>query len=127
MGKTAERLEWQRNYRKKTANASTKKYEKTKKGKLVRTYRNMLSRTKGILKKKVHLYGGLPILDKEDFYSWSLENKDFHETFEKWVESGYEKRFSPSIDRLDTSEGYVVGNMRWVTHSENSREGGKNA
>jgi len=55
MSKTTEpfdRLSWQREYRKANGNASTKKYERTKKGKLMRTYRNMESRAKGIVKGK---------------------------------------------------------------------------
>lgn len=48
----------QRKYRQKTSNLSTKVYEKTLKGYIVRTYRNTTSRVRGILKKKAHLYEG---------------------------------------------------------------------
>jgi hypothetical protein len=115
----------QRLARKANNNFHTKKYEKTKKGKLMRTYRNMKSRVEGILKKKSHLYEGLDILDKDSFYLWSLSNEDFHRLFKDWEESGYNLKLSPSIEREDTSIGYVEGNIRWITHSENSRNGGK--
>lgn len=107
-------------------NKHTLKYEKTLKGKLVRTYRNMKSRVEGILKPKSHLYEGLPILSKEDFYDWSLSDESYLSLHRDWVDSGYEKKLSPSIDRKDSSLGYVVGNIRWLTHSENSRLGSKN-
>ncbi len=45
----------QRENRKITNNIYTRRYEKTKKGFLVRLYRNMQSRTNGIQKKKYHL------------------------------------------------------------------------
>jgi len=116
----------QREYRKKNSNACTKKYERTKKGKLMRTYRNMQSRVSGIVKQKAHLYSGVDVLTREEFYEWSLNNEDFNALYEQWVLSGYDKKLSPSIDRIDTSLGYVIGNIRWLTHSENSRLGGIN-
>lgn len=66
---------------KKNNNSVTKTYERTIKGKLVRTYRNMLSRVSSILKKKSHLYQGLDILDKEEFYDWSLQNENYLRLF----------------------------------------------
>jgi hypothetical protein len=118
-----ERLAWQREYRKQTNNMWTKKYEKTKSGKIMRTYRNMKSRIVGILKKKAHLYSGLELLPKEDFYTWAFKDQSFNLLFNDWVQSGYCKKLSPSVDRIDTSLGYILGNIRWVTHSENSRLG----
>lgn len=103
----------------------TKKYEKTKSGKLMRTYRNMLSRVVGILKSKSHLYGGLTIMSREEFYQWSLDNKDFHTLYDEWVDSNYSKKLSPSIDRINSSLGYTVDNVRWITYSENSRLGAR--
>lgn len=102
---------------------NTKRYEKTFNGYLMRTYRNMKSRVKGVLKKKAHLYEGLEILDKEVFYTWSKSNEDYIKLHKEWTDSGYEARLVPSIDRVDSSKGYVLENMRWITHSENSRLG----
>lgn len=121
--KLAAQRVWQREYRIKNNNLCTKRYEKTKKGKLVRSYRNMQSRVCGIVKTKVHLYGGLDLLDRETFYAWSLSDPSFNTLFDAWEKSGYNKKLSPSIDRIETSIGYVLGNIRWITHSENSRLG----
>jgi hypothetical protein len=116
-------LSKQQQYRKNTNYSVTKKYEKTLMGKLVRTYRNMYTRVSGILKTKQHLYMGLEILSREDFYKWSLENKDYMALHKDWVDSGYDRKLSPSIDRINVSKGYVLENIRWVTHAENSRLG----
>ena len=113
-------LEKQRQKRKDTCNAVTKKYERTKKGKLMRTYRNMQSRVTGIIKNKRHLYDGKGIVARDEFYDWSLSQSEFHRLYDDWVKSGYKNTLSPSIDRIDTNLGYVSGNMRWLTHSENS-------
>lgn len=114
-------LEKQREYRRANGNAVTKRYERTKKGKLMRTYRNMQSRVSGILRKKAHLYKGLEILDREDFYEWAMASPEFHNLYDGWVSSNYKCGASPSVDRVDPSKGYTLDNMEWVTHSENSR------
>ena len=113
----------QRERRQLSNNANTKKYEKTKKGKLMRMYRNMLSRVDGIQKKKAHLYAGKEILTRDQFYEWALSSYQFHALFDTWEKSDYDRRLSPSVDRIDSRLGYTVDNMEWVTHSENSRRG----
>lgn len=118
--------QWQRKYRKENGNQSTNKYEKTVDGFLVRKYRNMLSRVTGIQKLKAHLYKGKTLLDKEVFYEWSKQNKTFKKLFKEWEKSLYNRKLCPSVDRIDSSKGYTLENMEWVTHSENSRRGSIN-
>jgi len=119
-------LEYQRQYRRNNNNAVTKKYEKTKRGKLMRIYRNMVSRVTGVQKAKYHLYQGRCLLGKEEFYDWALNSPEFHALFKAWQSSGYDRKLAPSVDRVDSSKGYELSNMEWVTHSENSRRGSKN-
>ena len=114
-------LERQRKYRKNNNNKITKKYEKTKKGFLMRTYRNMKSRITGVQKKKYHLYKNLELLDKNEFYNYSLNNSSFNILFENWENNNYSQKITPSIDRIDSNKGYTLDNIRWITHSENSR------
>ena len=118
-----EELEKQRARRKANGNAATHKYEKTQGGFLMRVYRNMKSRVTGVQKLKAHLYVGLPIISKEEFYAWSKINLQFLSLFKQWEKSGYSRLLTPSIDRIDSSKGYEIENIRWLTHSENSKEG----
>jgi len=111
--------ERQRLYRVDNNNEKTRSYEKTVNGYLMRTYRNMKSRVTGVLKKKRHLYEGLPILEKEEFYRWS-NSSNFIELFTQYKESGWLFKLAPSIDRVDSSRGYTVDNIRWLTLSQNS-------
>ena len=115
----------QRLRRKLNNNKNTKKYEKTKKGFLVRCYRNMLSRVTGVTKNKNHLYLGLSILDKEVFYNYSINNEYFNNLFNNWEKSNYDRKLTPSIDRIDSSKGYLLDNIQWITFSENCKRGAK--
>lgn len=120
-----ERNAWQRERRKMNGNAATKKYEKTVNGFLMRTYRNMKSRVDGVQKKKRHLYEDKPLtISKELFYAWSKNNAAFVLLFGAWEAEGYDRKLTPSIDRINPQRGYEAGNIRWITHSENSRLGG---
>lgn len=115
--------EWQRNARKKNGNSWTHRYEKTPGGFLMRKYRNMESRVTGVQKQKFHLYKGLAVLPREIFYKWSLSHPIFQNLFGEWVKSDYQRKLCPTVDRIDPSGGYILENMEWVTHSENSRRG----
>lgn len=116
-------LEKQRINRKKTGNATTKKYEKTRNGFLMRTYRNMKSRVCGVTKNKNHLYLGLSLLEKNVFYEFSKSNLVFNQLYIEWVKSGYQRSLTPSIDRIDSSKGYDIDNIQWLTFAENSIKG----
>lgn len=121
--KTADRLKYQRERRKMTGNSAIKRYEKTLNGFLMRVYRNMRSRIKGVQKEKFHLYQGKFLLEKEDFYQWAKNDESLKKLFEEWKQSGFQRKLSPSVDRKDPEKGYFLENMEWVTHSENSRRG----
>jgi|32_taG_2_1085360.scaffolds.fasta_scaffold84018_2 hypothetical protein len=113
----------QREYRQRTKNSCTTKYEKTPNGYLMRKYRNMKSRVNGIQKLKHHLYLGKELLSKEEFYEWANSSTEFISLFNNYVNSGYDMKLAPTVDRIDSQRGYTIDNMRWLTHSENSRNG----
>ena len=101
----------------------SKMYEKTPKGFLMRTYRNMQSRVTGVQKKKAHLYLGLSILSRADFYAWAWDNVEFWRLYKRWAATDFDRKLTPSINRIDTTEGYILGNIEWLTHSANSALG----
>tara|TARA_R110002096_G_scaffold250275_1_gene442723 strand:- start:37 stop:429 length:393 start_codon:yes stop_codon:yes gene_type:complete len=101
--------------------SNNRRYHKTKKGKLMLTYNNMTRRVTGYV--KPHLYKGLDICSRDVFYDWSLNNESFNYLYIDWVNSGFKRALSPSIDRIDTNKGYVSENIQWITLSENSKKG----
>lgn len=118
---------YQREYRIKNDNLCTNKYEKTINGFLMRKYRNMESRVKGIQKLKNHLYKGLDLLDRKQYYQWAKSSKTFKYLFKTWIENDYDRKFCPTVDRINSLKGYHLSNMEWITHSENSRRGALSA
>ncbi len=117
---------WQRQRRKELGNATTHKYEKTQEGFLMRKYRNMQSRVTGVQKLKAHLYKNLYLLPRKEFYYWATHEDQFHKLWVEWVDSQFDRKLCPSVDRIDSSKGYTLENMEWITHSENSRRGAIN-
>lgn len=113
----------QRMRRKQNGNIHTLKYEKTKKGFLVRLYRNMQSSVTGVQKLKHHLYEGKSLLDRDIFYNWALNNPVFNKLFDEWESQSYPRRLCPSVDRIDSTRGYELDNMEWVEFHENCRRG----
>ena len=113
----------QRENRVANGDVHTKKYEKTKSGYLMRSYRNMLSRVTGVQSKKAHLYEGLDILEKDSFYEWSINDPIFNMLFDEYEKSDFDTRLAPSVDREDSSLGYNLDNMRWLPHWRNSQLG----
>ena len=117
------KLRRQRESRSANGNLYTKRYEKTPRGFLMRAYRNMKSRVTGVQKLKFHLYEGKSLLSKEAFMGWALDHPIFKELFDTWTQAGYERRLTPSVDRISSAEGYELVNMEWVIQSINSSRG----
>lgn len=103
---------------------SHRRYRKTPQGYLMQTYTNMMGRVTGHV--KPHLYKGLDIIPREEFYEWALKDSTFTDMLANYRAMDYDQRFAPSVDRIDTQYGYVIGNIRWLTHSQNSSLGGQN-
>lgn len=59
-------------------------------------------------------------LTKAEFYAWAKDNPIFLKLYNHWVESGFDRSLSPSIDRKDVSKGYFLDNMQWITMKQNN-------
>lgn len=75
----------------------------------------------GIQKLKAHLYKGKYLLPRKEFYQWAINQDTFHKLWSVWVNSKYDRKLCPTVDRVDPKKGYELSNMEWITHSENSR------
>lgn len=122
-----------------------REYDRSLEGLVHRRYRDMKSRIAGKPQ-----YGdrwkGLELLPLADFIRWSLYavDSDYPALWERWstgedipkmqitsttgqtipilwAHGPYQTLLSPSIDRIDSTKGYIIGNMQWLTRSEHMK------
>lgn len=91
----------------------------------MRLYRNMQSRVNGVQKQKHHLYRGKYLLPRKEFYAWAKPHPEFQRLWINWEHSEYDRKLTPTVNRIDSGRGYKIDNMEWLTHSENSSLGAK--
>jgi len=69
---------------------------------------------------------GKELLSPQEYSLWLRNNiDDFERIYKLWEDSGFQRKYTPSIDRIDNNGSYTSNNMRWVTHSDNSKKGAK--
>lgn len=91
-----------------------KNYRRTKQGWLQECYVRMRKRVEGKTKHtSAHVWKGLPICSKEDFYAWALTRKDFDHCWRNFSRNP-NTRNRISIDRIDHKKGYLLPNMRFL-------------
>jgi hypothetical protein len=60
------------------------------------------------------------LCSKEEFIQWSKKTEsEFIKLFNEWIESKCEYRMVPSIDRIDSTRGYSIDNLQWLTQRDN--------
>ena len=66
-----------------------------------------------------------PLYTIDELREWLLDQPLFHELYEKWVESNYNKELKPSCDRKDDSMGYSLDRLQLMTWEKNNSKGNK--
>ena len=97
-------------------NEEVKKYHETKKG-LIADLCNSQKRTS---KRRNH---SAPDYSLSELREWALSQSVFHELYDSWVISGYDKWLRPSFDRLDDYKPYTFDNLQIITWRENDEKG----
>ena len=64
-----------------------------------------------------------PEYDRIWLTKWAIEQPNFQVIFDRWVKSGYDKDYTPSIDRKDNYIGYTKDNIQLMTWKENNDKG----
>ena len=63
---------------------------------------------------------GKPILPRDVFYTWARNNPEFLRLYKRWFSSDFDRKLTPSVNRMNSSKGYTLDNMEWMTNSQNS-------
>ena len=61
-----------------------------------------------------------PEYDKQEYYLWFTNQENCSTLYQAYVESNYDTKLKPSVDRKDDSKGYSFSNIRLVTWRENN-------
>ncbi len=68
---------------------------------------------------------GKGFLSKSKWLEWCYKKENyskFVDIYNNWVQSDYTRKLTPSIDRISSKKGYVIGNLQWLTLSENCKK-----
>lgn len=82
-------------------------------------YRGMNRRTRGKGTKRPDLYKGLPIMPKEVFFGWAQNHPHFLKLYKQWVNCNFDRKLTPTINRMRSQGGYTLDNVEWLTNSQN--------
>lgn len=86
-------------------------------------YIGITQRTEGRASRRYKVEG-LRALSYDDYKKWTKATEDdFYKLYNIWAKSGYKRKLTPSIDRIDGLKGYEASNMQWMTLSENCKKG----
>lgn len=107
-------------------NTKKREYERSFSYYLRRRHYEMSRRVKGKLSgdRKTCPWFGLECLSKAEYDKWSQESINlaaYSLLHIAWKQAGFPRYLAPSVDRIDSTIGYIPSNMIWVTHQENSR------
>ena len=100
-------------HRRMTGASKQSLYSKTKKGVIVSIYGGQLLSSKKAKFKK-------PTYTRQDLEEWLMSQKLFHELYDLWVASGYDRWQKPSVNRKDDYCGYSMSNIEIMTWRENN-------
>jgi hypothetical protein len=89
-------------------------------------YDGILERVEGRSRK--YRVTGSTACTREEFLSWARHPQNFKVFFRLWIDwrrSGYTRRLTPSIDRVNGLGTYSLDNLQWLTVSANSSKGNR--
>ena len=72
--------------------------------------------------KKVRNYFGLPVCTKQEFMDFAIHSKRFDYMFKVYKQKKGQRRYAPSIDRVNNKRGYIKDNLQFLDLVSNSKK-----
>ena len=94
------------------------KYQRSKNGLVARIYSNQINNSKSSKR-------GRPRYSLDTLRKWVFAQDNFELLYNNWVESGYKKEKTLSVDRINPLYGYTLSNLQLMTWRENLDKGRK--
>ncbi len=94
------------------------KYQRSKNGLVARIYGNQINNSKSNKR-------GRPRYSLNTLRNWVFAQDNFELLYSNWVESGYKKEKTLSVDRINPLHGYILSNLQLMTWRENLDKGRK--
>ena len=104
----------------------SKAYRMTFTGMLNDMYWYMLRRvTEGGLSPKV--YKGLPLMARRPFFKVANRSSKLRRLYDTWIIGGCKLVDRPTPNRVNGKKGYISGNVRFLSYSENTKQARRKA
>lgn len=68
---------------------------------------------------------GKGLMSRDEFFAWCKDAETmnvFLAIYFDWCLADFPLGLSPSVDRIDSTLGYVSGNLQWLTFDQNSEK-----
>lgn len=94
--------------------------DQAKRQKTLERYKSKLySAMKGRIK-WVKAYKGIKLLiTRKEFLNWINSQENYPQLHKNWVSHNYDRKYAPSIDRINSNGNYEFSNIQLLTMSEN--------
>jgi len=62
------------------------------------------------------------LINREEFLNFINSDKDYQSVFSAWEESGFQRKYCPTIDRIDSGKDYSLDNIQVLSLSDNCKK-----
>lgn len=67
-------------------------------------------------------YTGKPICSRKAFIHFALKDWDLKYMFCEWIKQKHNRKYVPTVDRLDNAKGYLIDNLQFLSFSDNVKK-----